>query len=51
MQPSELATVLSSAFRQETTEEQVRKVAEAENLPAKDGTINRARSRSAAAER
>jgi len=40
MQPSELATVLSSAYRRKITEEQVLAVAEAGNLLATDGTIN-----------
>ena len=40
MRPADLATVLSNAYRRKITEEQVRKVAEAGNLPAGDGTIN-----------
>ena len=40
MKPSDLATVLSSAFRRKVTEEQVIEIAEAGNLLAVDGTIN-----------
>lgn len=40
MKPSELAAVLSSAYRRKITEEQVLEVAEAGNLLATDGTIN-----------
>jgi len=40
MKPSDLAAVLSSAYRRKITEEQVREVAEAGNLLAGDGTIN-----------
>jgi len=40
MKPSEVAAVLSSAYRRKITEEQVREVAEAGNLLSDDGTIN-----------
>ncbi len=40
IRPSDLAAVLSSAYRRKITEEQVLKVAEAGNLVADDGTIN-----------
>lgn len=38
--PSDLATVLSSAFRRKITEEQILAVANVGNLLAADGTIN-----------
>ncbi len=38
--PSDLAAVLSNAFRRKVTEEQVLKIAEAGNLLSADGTIN-----------
>ena len=37
---SDLATILSSAYRRKITEEQVLEVARAGNLLADDGTIN-----------
>ena len=40
MKPSDLATVLSSAYRRQNTEEQVREVAEAGNLLSANGTVN-----------
>jgi len=40
MRPSDLATVLSSAYRRKITEERVLGVAKAGNLLATDGTIN-----------
>jgi len=46
MKPSDLAALLSGAYRRKITEEQILAVAVAGNLLAADGTINRARSRS-----
>ncbi len=40
MKPSDLAVVLSSAFRRKITEEQVLAVAKVGNLLSGDGTIN-----------
>ncbi|MBN2296640.1 MAG: hypothetical protein JXM70_29700 [Pirellulales bacterium] len=40
MQPSDLAVVLSNAYRRKVTEEQVLEIAKAGNLLAADGTIN-----------
>ena len=40
MKPSDLAAVLSSAYRRKVTEEQVFEIAEAGNLLTADGTIN-----------
>ena len=40
MKPSDLAVVLSNAFRRKVTEGQVLKIAEAGNLLSADGTIN-----------
>ena len=40
MTPSDLAAVLSSAYRRKITEEQVREVARAGNLLSADETIN-----------
>ena len=40
MKPSDLAAVLSNAYRRKVTEEQVFEIAEAGNLLAADGTIN-----------
>ena len=40
MKPSEVAAVLSNAYRRKISEEQVREVAEAGNLLSTDGTIN-----------
>ncbi len=40
MKPSDLAAVLSSAYRRKVTEEQVSEIAEAGNLLSADGTIN-----------
>ena len=40
MRPSDLAAVLSSAYRRKVTEEQVFEIAEAGNLLSADGTIN-----------
>ena len=40
MKPSDLAVVLSSAYRRKITEEQVREVARAGNLLSGGGTIN-----------
>jgi len=40
LKPSDLAVVLSNAFRRKVTEEQVLEIAEAGNLLSADGTIN-----------
>ncbi len=40
MIPSDLAAVLSSAFRRKVTEEQVLEIADTGNLLSADGTIN-----------